>query len=186
MVSETEHQQTDQASEERWSDILGRVHEETQTGRPWYQQVGIFFAWAAGIALAAGIVTVVLLLIVDLFSAGRLFTARSLSDWLFWTSALLLGGGLLSPSASDINKPTKRPSGMRRSFTAQRSSAAQRSSVTQRAAKPQEEQPVENSQERRLRAVRKRLMRVYDPWRWRLWASSLLSFSLSVLAGLLA
>lgn len=185
MVSQTEHQQTDPASEERWSGILKQVHEETQTGRTWYLQIGIFCAWAAGIALATGIVTVVLLLIVDLFSAGRLFTARSISDWLFWTSALLLFAGLLSPSASDINKPTKTPGGMRRSFTSQRSSSTQRSSATQRASQP-EEQPTAAPEERRLRAVRKRLMRVYDPWRWRLWASSLLSFGLSVLAGLLA
>ena len=191
MGSQTEHQQSDQASGERWSDILGQVHGETQTGRPWYLQVGIFGAWAAGIALAAGIATAVLLLIVDLFSAGRLFTARSLSDWLFWASALLLFAGLLSPSASDINKPTKRPGGMKRSFTAQRSSstrrssATQRSSTTQRALEPKE-QPAAAPEERRLRAVRKRLMRVYDPWRWRLWGSSLFSFAFSVLAGLLA
>jgi len=185
MAFKTEHQQADPASKERWSDILSQVHKETQTGGPWYLQVGIFCAWAAGIALAAGIVTIVLLLIVDLFSAGRLFTARNISDWLFWTSALLLFAGLLSPSASDINKPTKRPSGMRRSFTAQQSSSTQRSSATQRALAPKE-QPAAAPGERRLRNMRKRLMRVYDPWRWRLWASALFSFALSVLTGLLA
>jgi hypothetical protein len=29
-------------------------------------------------------------------------------------------------------------------------------------------------------------MRVYNPWRWRLWASALVSFGFSMLAGLAA
>ncbi len=162
--------------EERWSNILKEVHEASKTGLPWYHQVGIFVAWAAGIGLGMGIVTLLLLLIADLFAAGRLFTGRNASDWLFWASALLLFSGLLAPSTSDSTEPIdpRRPK-----------SATSRTSSAQRAA--QSEPPSARSfEERQARAVRKRLLRVYNPWRWRLWASSVVCFSLSVLAGMLA
>ena len=37
-----------------------------------------------------------------------------------------------------------------------------------------------------MRAVRRRLRRVYNPWQWRLWTSAIISFGLTVLVGAFA
>jgi hypothetical protein len=143
--------------EERWSTVLEQVHEEHQDKGPWWQRIGIFFAWAGGFAGAATVAAALLLLIVDLFSAGRLFTVRTLSDWMFWVAAFLMFGGLLAPSATELEKATSK-----------------------------REKSKNDGESRLTRSVRKRIRRVYNPWRWRLWASAVLAFGLSVLAGLFA
>jgi hypothetical protein len=178
MVPGSDRPQTgSEDGDERWSSVLQQVHEGARTGRPWYQEVGIFFAWAAGIAVGTGVAALLILLLVDLFSTGRLFTARSASDWLFWAASLLLFSGLLAPSAADV----KDSSSTRQTGGAQRSSATQRSARIESSESSSTRSPAE----RRAQAVRKRLLRVYNPWRWRLWASAFFCFGLSVLAGLL-
>jgi len=142
------------AEEERWSGVLKEVHQEYKTGRHWWQQVGVFFAWAGGFAGAAAVISAVLLLIVDLFSAGRLFTASNLSDWIFWSAAILMFIGLLGPTTPDVDKLSGKKG-----------------------------QDTGEKEDRLTRSVRKRLRRVYDPWRWRFWGSAILAFGLSMLAG---
>lgn len=163
---------------ERWSTILQEVDEASRADRPWYVRQGVSLAWAIGIAMATAIVTVLLLLIVDLFSRGRLFSGRSVSDWLFWSSALLLFAGLVAPSAQDIKGAT----GGGRTGDAQGSSAARRTHTVR---ETREEGP-QSIEDRQSRAMRKRLLRVYNPWRWRLWMSAGFGFGISVLIGLLA
>ena len=162
--------------EDRWSNILEEIHDASKTGRRWYEGVGVFLAWAVGIGTSVALITLILLLAVDLFSPQRLFNGRTVSDWLFWGSALLLFSGLLAPSASDLKDSTQKRSEKRKktnfSVTRQSSSSA--------------ETPSLSAADRRSDAIRKRLLRVYNPWRWRLWASALVSFGYSMLAGLVA
>jgi hypothetical protein len=186
---------------ERWSQVLSEVEGERNTGNPWWKNAGIFLAWAAGFAAAAGIIVVVFVLIVSLLSPGMAFSARTVSDWMFWAAALLMVFGLLSPSAADAEKQVssrrqgRRNSSQRRTSGAQRSasgvqrraSATQRQSSTQRASSDQNQAQEQQSQPDRMsESLRRRLRRVYDPWRWRLWGGALLTFGLSMLAGLFA
>lgn len=147
----------EERKQSRWNELLADVVGERQTGLPWWKRAGIFWAWAAGFALGAGVVVAVLLGIVDLMSPDRLFDARRLSDWLFWSSAILMVMGLVSPSAGDVSHVTSRQ-------------ARERT----------------RSEDRSGRLLRNRIRRMYDPWRWRLWAGALLAFGLSMLIGLLA
>lgn len=184
----------DTGTRERWSQVLSEVERERNSGNPWWKNAGIFMAWAAGFAAAAGIVVVVLVLTVSLLSPGQAFSARTLSDWLFWAAALLMVFGLLSPSAADAEKQVsnrrqgRRNSSQRRTSGAQRrASPTQRQSSTQRASPDQNQAQEQQSQPDRMsESLRRRLRRVYDPWRWRLWAAALLTFGLSMLAGLFA
>jgi H+/Cl- antiporter ClcA len=157
LSGKSESQQEDTAEQrQQWGGLLAEVAQERETGRPWWQDVGLFFAWAIGFALATGIVVTVLLFIVNLITPQkRLFTSRTLSDWLFWGSALLLLIGLISPSASDMEN----------------------------AGKKKQQQQVQE-EDKRTRSLRRRLRRVYDPWRWRFWGAALFAFGLSMLAGL--
>lgn len=155
-LSNRDQEQEGVQEETRWTQVLGQVSGEKKTGRPWWQNVLVFLGWAGGFAGSAAVVIVVLVLIADLLSRERLFTARILSDWLFWSSALLMLLGLVAPSSSDIQEATDK---------------------RKRESKRQEN--------RATRSIRRRLRRVYDPWRWRLWGSALLEFGLSALIGLL-
>jgi len=181
MDSPVRKERADDEREEHWSGVLREVHDEMQTGRPWYVQVGLFFAWSAGIAVGAAIVAILILGIVDLFSAGRVFNVRTASDWLFWTAALLLFSGLLAPSASEFGQTT----GNRRTRQPNVPFATQRASARPQT-DPEEQASTRSPDERRRDALRKRMLRVYNPWRWRLWASALFCFGLSVLTGVLA
>jgi len=162
--------------EDRWSNILQEIHDASTTGRRWYKEVGVFLAWAFGIGTSVALITLILLLAVDLISPQRLFSGRTVSDWLFWGSAALLFSGLLAPSASDLKDSTQKRGEKRKktnfSVTRQSSSNA--------------ETPSLSATDRRSDAIRKRLLRVYNPWRWRLWASALVSFGFSMLTGLVA
>ena len=144
------------ADETRWGNVLEEVVKEQQSGKPWWQNVGTFFAWAGGFAVATAALAAVLLLIADLFSKGRLLTGRALSNWIFWSAAILMVIGLVSPTAGDVESLTKKQArGQRR------------------------------REDRATRSTRRRLRRVYDPWRWRFWAAAVLAFGLAALAGLL-
>jgi hypothetical protein len=170
----------DQDREERWSNVLQEVHESSRTGRRWYEELGLLAAWAAGIGTGAALVTMILLLIVDLFSPQRLLNGRTMSDWLFWASALLLFSGLLAPSATDLRDSTQKRNQQKKkktNFAVTRSVSSQSNTTTE---------PAISAEEKRTEAVRRRLQRVYNPWRWRIWASALVSFGFSMLAGLIA
>jgi hypothetical protein len=171
--AEQERVEQAEAQGEHVGGVLQEIQEERQTGEPWQRRILAFLAWSAGVAAVTAAALTLLLLIIELVSAGRQFSARALSDWLFWGSALLLLAGLLAPSASEIQD-----SSSQRSLRGRQASATQRSSA--------EKKPARSFQERRERAVRRRLMRVYNPWRWRLWTSALFCFGLSMFAGLWA
>jgi hypothetical protein len=184
MVTDRDRRSTADVPEDegRWSNILQEVHDASRTGRRWYQEIGLFLAWALGIGTSVALITFVLVLIVVLVSPGLRLSGTMVSDWLFWASALLLFSGLLAPSASDLADSTQKRNEKRKktnfSVTRRTSSSVQTADVSA--------EDLRSSAERRSDAVRKRLMRVYNPWRWRLWASALVSFALSMLAGLLA
>jgi hypothetical protein len=175
MDSHAEQERVEQVAPqgERVGGVLQEIQDEYQTGEPWQQRILSFLAWSGGVAGATGLALMLLLLIVELFTAGRQFTARALSDWFFWGAALLLLAGLLAPSASEVQESSR-----------QRSSRGRQRSATQRSTG--EKMPQRPFQSRRDRAMRRRLLRVYNPWRWRLWASALLCFALSMIAGLWA
>jgi hypothetical protein len=137
--------------------MLAKVDHEHRTGGPWYRAVGTFLAWAAGFAGASALLVTVLLLLSDLLSADKLFTARNLSDWMFWASALLMIVGLIAPPPADIEGSSGRSGKDKRS---------------------------EEADSGLNRTLRRRLRRVYNPWRWRLWASAAFAFGLSVIVGL--
>lgn len=186
------------SDEDRWSTVLRQVDEAHQTKQPWHQRVGIFLAWSAGIGLAAGLVTLLLLLIVDLFTPGPVFSPRAASDWLFWASTLLLFGGLFAPSATDMARTAKERQGWKERHTPKpaESSASRYAQIGRIASgaertepepeEPEPEEDLEPVEDRRVDAVRRRLMRVYNPWRWRLWASAIFCFFLSILFGIFA
>lgn len=147
-----------QGEDKRWLNVLEEVVEEQETGRPWWQNLGIFLAWAAGFAIAAALVATLFLGIVELFKSGRQFTISTLSDYVFWASALLMLLGLLSPTSGGMD------------------------AVTGKKANSQ----VDVQEGRSTRILRQRMRRMYDPWRWRLWAGAILAFGISILVGLAA
>lgn len=178
---EQETTQVEEA-EDRWSAILTDVHERHKSTQPWYQRLGITLGWSAGIGLSTGLVALLLLVIVNLFTKERLLTARNASDWLFWGAALLLLSGLVAPTETgeeEENSNTSRSGNRTRA-------ASTRRATSSRASNADDKKPVRTFEERQSRAMHKRLMRVYNPWRWRLWLSALFCFSLSVLMGVLS
>lgn len=158
----------------------------TQPGQPpkWLRQMGIFFAWAGGFAGAAVVIVVILVTVVSLFSATKFSKFLwNLSDWSFWASALLLVFGLIAP-----NEPGQNVSPGRKDQPARGSSSTSRAASADSKASGSEPSADSASkfEERRQRAIQKRIMRVYNPWRWRLWMAAILTFGVSVLMGLLA
>jgi len=147
-----------QDEDKRWLNVLEEVVEEQQTGRAWWQNVGIFLAWAAGFAVAAGLAATLILGLVELFQRGRQFTLITLSNYVFWASALLMVVGALSPSSVDLQGASGK--GKKEEGGAGEGRATQ--------------------------VLRRRMRRMYDPWRWRLWAGAILAFALSALVGLAA
>ena len=139
----------------RFGQILEQVAGE-QADQPWWLKLGISALWAVGIALATGLVTTIIWAVITLISPNRQFTLRALSDAIFWAAALLMLGGLVAPSTSDLqgdkdkNKRRERPKSL---------------------------------EERRERAMERRIKRVYDPWRWRVWGAAALTFGLAILTG---
>jgi hypothetical protein len=168
---------SEQPQGEQWSSVLQNVHKEYELDMPWYHQVGLFFAWSGGIALAADAAVILVLLVVALVSTVQ-FTAFEVSNWLFWTSCVLLFAGLFAPSASELQETAED----REARSSRHSSTTRRASTTQRAS-DNDRAPTVSFKERRVRALHRRLRRVYNPWRWRLWASAGISFALTVLIG---
>ena len=164
-----------------WSAILRQVDESSQSEGPWYKKLGVLLAWSAGIALGVGIATILILAIVDLFSPARMLNARTMSDWLFYAAALVLFSGLLAPTAQDMERSTRE----RQQKDRFRASSSQRASTVRQEAEDRRSL-MDRLDERRERAVRRRLMRVYNPWQWRLWLSAILCFGLAILAGVFA
>jgi hypothetical protein len=161
MRSPTRREQTSDKDQQdrRWSSVLAEANQEHQPQDLWYRAAGVSLAWAGGLAGAAAVLATIVLLIADLFSAERLFTARNLSDWMFWAAALLMVLGLIVPSITDAEG----------SF-----------------GKVGEDKDEQEGESRLSRTLRRRLRRVYNPWRWRLWASAAFAFVLSVITGLLS
>ena len=142
---------------QRWGNLLQKVVDE-QSSDPWYVKLRVSLTWSAGLALAGGIVAVLILGVRSLFSADLQFNLRNLSDHIFWIAALLMIAGMFSPSAAELERSRDR-------------------------GKKQERRTPE---ERRAQAVERRLRRVYDPWRWRMWGGAALTFCLAILSGMLA
>jgi hypothetical protein len=140
----------------RWTSVLEEVVAEQERGRPWWQNVGIFISWAAGCAVAAALAATVVLGFVELFQKGRQFSGLKLSDYIFWASAILMALGFLVPSGGERKQVTGKKT--------KESAAAQESRST--------------------RMLRQRMRRMYDPWRWRLWAGAALAFGIAALVGL--
>ncbi len=145
-------------SEQRWGHVLQKVADEQQSDDPWYVKLGISVVWAAGIALSIGVVAALFLAVRALFSASVQFDFRNLSDHIFWGAALLMIAGMFSPSAADLERSRGK----------------------------KKDQERKSLQERRTQALERRMRRVYDPWRWRIWGSAALTFGLAILSGLLA
>lgn len=143
--------------DERWGSVLQRVVNEQSTDL-WYVKLVASLIWAAGIALVAGIAAALMLGIRSLLSAQVQFTFRNLSDHIFWSAAVLMIVGMVSPSATDLERSRDR----------------------------RKDQQQRTPEERRTQALERRLRRVYDPWRWRIWGGAALTFGLAILSGLLA
>jgi len=141
--------------EQRWGTILQKVVSE-QSNDPWYVKTGVSLLWSAGIAVAAGIAAALVLGIRSLFSTNVQFTLRNLSDHSFWTAALLMIAGMVSPSSVELDSARN---------------------------KKKQEERTRSLEDRRARAVERRLRRVYDPWRWRIWGGAALAFGLAILTG---
>jgi len=145
--------------EERWGTVLQRVVDE-QSNDPWYVKLGVSLVWSLGIALAVGLAAVLVLGIRSLLSPNVQFNFRNLSDHIFWSAALLMIVGMFSPSASELDR------------SRDKNKKEKRESLS--------------PEERRSRTVERRVRRVYDPWRWRIWGGAALTFGLAILSGLLA
>jgi len=145
-------------SEQRWGHVLQKVVDEQQSDDPWYVKLGASLVWSAGIALALGVLAALFLAVRALLSANVQFNFRNLSDHIFWGAALLMIAGMFSPSAADLERSRDK----------------------------KKDQERKSLQERRTQALERRMRRVYDPWRWRIWGGAALTFGLAMLAGLLA
>lgn len=143
--------------DERWGSVLERVVSEVQSDDPWHVRLRVSLIWAAGIALAAALVATLVWGVRALF-AHDLFTFGDLSNHIFWASALLMVGGMFAPSATELDRA--------------------------RDPKKRQDRP-RSMEDRRGQRLERRLRRVYDPWRWRVWGGAGLAFALTVLIGLL-
>ena len=143
--------------DERWGSVLERVVSEVQSDDPWHVRLRVSLIWAAGIALAAALVATLVWGVRSLF-VHDLFTFGDLSNHLFWAAALLMIGGMFAPSASELDRG--------------------------RDAKKGQDRP-RSMEGRRTQRLERRLRRIYDPWRWRVWGGAGLAFVLTVLIGLL-
>lgn len=153
----------------------------TQAQTTWLQKTGVFFAWAGGIAGSTVSVTALAVAILNLFKGNRFATFfRDLSDWTFWAFAILLFIGLLVP-----NEPEADSSGRKSASAPQTSRASTERASPATTVDPAKGAPDPHTTETRAqRAIRRRIARVYNPWRWRFWAASLFTLAVSVLVGL--
>ena len=143
--------------QERWGSLLQKVAAEELSDAPWHVRLGLSLAWSAGIAVTAGLAAALVWAVRALLSANVQFNFASLSDHCFWAAALLMIGGMFSPSASDLGRVRDRD-------------------------KRERIRP-KTTEERRAQSMERRLRRIYDPWRWRIWGGAGLTFGLAVLFG---
>ncbi len=140
-----------------------------------WHKTGIFFAWAGGFAGAGILATTLLFLIVSIFQPSNFQNFfYHLSNWCFWMSALLLLGGLIAPTegATDDDDDDGR------------SQPATNRTDQDKADKPTP--TMDRFEARRRRAMDRRIARVYNPWRWRLWMAAVIAFAVTALLGMLA
>ncbi|MBN1936312.1 MAG: hypothetical protein JW934_16720 [Anaerolineae bacterium] len=150
--------------------------ENTEKKQAFWQKTGIFFAWSGGFAGAGILATTLLLLIVSLFNLSNFDNFfYHLSNWCFWMSALLLFGGLIAP-AEDTQEDDE-DDGRRRPSTDKASSIN---------SKDDKSPALDKFEARRRKMMDRRIARVYNPWRWRLWMSALIAFAITTAFGLLA
>lgn len=141
--------------------------EGTERKETFWHKTGVFFAWAGGFAGVGVVATTLLLLIVSIFNPTNFDNFfYHLSNWCFWMSSLLMFGGLLVPTEIPSDEADKR-----RSATGK----AQADDLT-----------MDKWELRRQRAMERRIARVYNPWRWRLWMAALIALGITVLFGQLA
>ena len=146
--------------------------ENTEQKQTFWLKVGVFFAWAGGFAGSGVVVTTLLLLVVSIFKPTNFDNFfYHLSNWCFWMSSLLMFGGLLVPTEGTAAEAGDK----RRSATGQAQTVADDRTST-----------LDKWEARRQKAIDRRIARVYNPWRWRLWAAALIAFGITVLFGLLA
>jgi|GEM_PF-5082771 len=146
--------------------------ENTGQKQTFWLKVGVFFAWAGGFAGVGVVMTTLLLLVVSIFQPTNFDNFfYHLSNWCFWMSSLLMFGGLLVPTegtAADAGNKRRVATGQGRMVADAQASA------------------LDKWEARRQKAIDRRIARVYNPWRWRLWAAALIAFGITVLFGLLA
>ena len=146
----------------------------------WQRRTGVFFAWSGGIAGVTVVSLIVIWLIINLFTRGASLAVANLSDWMFWGFAALLGIGVIAPNEQGLEKSIDL-----KTRTSKRFSSSSTSRATTTTDDEPESEPVGKFEERRQQAMRKRIARVYNPWRWRFWMSSLFVIGLSILFGML-
>ncbi|MBN1584460.1 MAG: hypothetical protein JXA89_27390 [Anaerolineae bacterium] len=148
-----------------------------------WHQAGIFFAWAGGIAGVTAVGLTLVWLIVNLFTRGASLKLTSLSDWMFWGFAALLGIGLVAPNEPEVEKSIDLKTRTSKRFSSSSTRGAANNGDDDDDDDDDESGQANSFEERRRRALRKRIARVYNPWRWRFWMASLFVITLSVLFG---
>ena len=151
------------------------------------QSVGIFVAWVGGLAGGAALLVAIVLLIADLFVAGRLFTLPRFSDGMFYAFVALMIAGVIAPAVTDRTRlaqpdsqdETEDDPEIKRVSGAFARCGSQSAAST--AKSPLGLSDKELDRVRRL--ARKRMARVYNPWPWRFWVASLIAFGFAVLSG---
>lgn len=152
--------------------------EKTEKTQTFWQKTGIFFAWSGGFAGAAILITTLLLLIVSIFQPSNFDNFfYHLSNWCFWASTLLLFGGLIAPT-QPTTEDDEDDDGRPRPSSDKANSANDKENKTAAA--------LDKLDARRRKIMDRRIARVYNPWRWRLWMSALIAFGITVAFGLLA
>ena len=140
------------------------MNEQIPTQEPsWLQRIGIFWAWAGGFTAGSTVLVALILLVADLFDADVLFTRTNFSNGLFWASAILLAVGLVAPGGPDLSMEQETESSDSDDDTEQDNDKKTTSWFQKR--------------------MQKRALQVYNPWKWRFWAASLVVFALSVAVG---
>lgn len=163
-----------------------QAHLEPKKSR--LQSVGIFVAWAGGLAGGAALLVAIVVLSADLFVAGRLFTLPRFSDGMFYAFVALMIAGVIAPAMTDRTRLAQPDSQDETEDDPEikRVSGAFARCGSQSAASTPSKSPLglsEKELDRVRRLARKRMARVYNPWPWRFWVASLIAFGIAVLSG---
>jgi hypothetical protein len=155
-----------------------QAHLEPKKSR--LQSVGIFVAWAGGLAGGAALLVAIVVLIADLFVAGRLFTLPRFSDGMFYAFVALMIAGVIAPAMTDRTRLAQPDS------QDETEDDPEIKRVSGMAPTSPSKSPLglsEKELDRVRRLARKRMARVYNPWPWRFWVASLIAFGIAVLSG---